>query len=80
MLVYDSQLRGEEMSEIIEAVTGMIEVIADNPASILIVLGFISILLAVLIPVGASAQLLLGGLGFFMMIIGIIVHVLWLQD
>jgi hypothetical protein len=66
------------VSEIIEAITGMIEVIADNPASILIVLGFISILLAIFIPIGASAQVLLGGLGVFMMIAGIILNVLWL--
>lgn len=68
------------MSEIIEAVTSMIEVIADNPASILIVLGFISIMLAIFVPIGASIQVLLGVLGFFMMIIGILVHVLWLQN
>ena len=66
------------MSEIIEAVTGMIEAIADNPASVLIVLGFISILLAIFIPIGVGAQLLLGGLGVFMMIGGIILNVLWL--
>jgi uncharacterized membrane protein YphA (DoxX/SURF4 family) len=68
------------MSEIIEAITSMIQVIADNPASILIVLGFISIMLAIFLPLGASTQVLLGGLGFFMMVIGIIVHVLWLQN
>jgi hypothetical protein len=66
------------MSEIIEAITGMIEVIADNPASILIVLGFISILLAVFIPIGVGTQFLLGVLGVFMMIVGIILNVLWL--
>jgi hypothetical protein len=66
------------VSEIIEAITGMIEVIADNPASILIVLGFISILLAIFIPIGVGAQFLLGGLGVFMMITGIILNVLWL--
>jgi hypothetical protein len=68
------------MSEIIEAVTGMIEVIADNPASILIVLGFISILLAVFLPIGVGAQLLLGGLGIFMMIGGIVLNVLWVES
>jgi len=66
------------MSEIIEAITGMIEVIADNPASILIVLGFISIMIAVLIPIGIGAQLLLGGLGGFMMAGGVILNILWL--
>jgi hypothetical protein len=49
------------LSEIIEAITSMIEVIADNPSSILIVLGFISILIAVFIPIGVATQLLLGG-------------------
>jgi hypothetical protein len=68
------------MSEIIEAVTSMIEVIADNPASILIVLGFISIMLAIFVPIGTGIQVLLGVFGFFMMIIGILVHVLWLQN
>jgi len=67
------------MSEIIEAVADMIQVIADNPASILIVLGFISVLLAVFIPLQIGAQVLLGGLGFFMLIVGIVVHAVWLQ-
>jgi len=67
------------MSEIIEAVADMIQVIADNPASILIVLGFISILLAVFIPLQIGAQVLLGGLGIFMLIAGIIAHAVWLQ-
>jgi len=67
------------MSEIIEAITGMIQVIADNPASILIVLGFLSVLMAVFLPIGIGAQLLVGGTGFLMLIVGIIVHVAWLQ-
>lgn len=67
------------MSLIIEAVTGMIEVIADNPASILIVLGFVSTLLAVFIPIGVGTQILLGGLGVFMIIGGIVLNVLWLE-
>lgn len=67
------------MSEIVEAITDMIQVIADNPASILIVLGFMSTLLAVLVPLGISIQVFLGGLGLLMMIAGIIVHVIWLQ-
>ena len=67
------------MSEIIEAVADMIQVIADNPASILIVLGFISVLLAVFIPLQIGAQVLLGGLDFFMLIVGIVVHAVWLQ-
>ena len=68
------------MSEIVEAIADMIQVIADNPASILIVLGFISILIAVLIPLQVGAQILLGGLGFFMLLVGIIVHAVWLQS
>jgi hypothetical protein len=67
------------LSEIVEAITDMIQVIADNPASILIVLGFMSTLLAVLVPLGISIQVFLGGLGLLMMIAGIIVHVIWLQ-
>jgi hypothetical protein len=68
------------MSEIIEAVTGMIQVIVDNPASILIVLGFISILLAIFIPMGIGAQLLLGGLGIVMIIGGVTLNLLWLDS
>ena len=67
------------MSEIIEVITGMIQVIADNPASILIVLGFLSVLIAVLLPIGIGAQLLLGGTGFLMLVAGIVVHIVWLQ-
>jgi hypothetical protein len=67
------------MSEIIKAVTDIFHVIADNPASILIVLGFLSILIATLVPLQIVAQIVLGGLGLFMVIIGIVVHVLWLQ-
>jgi hypothetical protein len=68
------------MSEIIKTITSMIEVIADNPASILIVLGFISILLAVFIPIGFGAQLLLGGGGVAMIIVGVILNLLWLES
>jgi hypothetical protein len=67
------------MSEIVETIAGMIRVIADNPASILIVLGFISILLAALIPLGVGLQVLFGGLGLLMLIAGIGVHIIWLQ-
>ena len=67
------------MSEIVEIITGMIQVIADNPASILIVLGFISILLVAFLPLGIGLQLLLGGLGFLILITGIVVHIIWLQ-
>lgn len=58
----------------------MIQVIADNPASILIVLGFISILLAAFVPLGIGIQILFGVLGFFMLIAGIVVHAIWLQN
>lgn len=67
------------MSEIIEVITGMIQVIADNPASILIVLGFISIILVAFLPLGIGLQLLFGGLGLLMLIAGIVVHIIWLQ-
>ena len=66
------------MSEIIEAITSMIEVIADNPASIMIVLGFFSILLAIFIPLGISVQIILGGLGLLMLFLGIVLHIIWL--
>jgi len=57
----------------------MTQIIADNPASILIVLGFISLLIAVFIPLSIGFQLLLGGTGALMLIAGIIVHIIWLQ-
>jgi hypothetical protein len=68
------------MSAMLELLSGMVKVIADNPASILIVLGFFALLGGLLIPFGIGVQLALGGLGFFMMIIGVIVHVTWLQN
>lgn len=78
-MIEAAYIRGEkEMSEIIEAITGMIQVVADNPASILIVLGFIGVLVAVLIPIGLGAQLLIGGISFSMLVAGVIVHVVWL--
>ena len=73
-------LLGVKMSEIIEAITGMINIIADNPASILIVLGFIGVVVAVLLPLGIGIQIVIGGLGFFMLIAGIAAHVSWLQS
>jgi hypothetical protein len=66
------------MSEILEAITGMIEVIADNPSSILIVFGFLSVILAVFIPLGIGLQSLFGGLGVLMIIGGVILNVLWI--
>jgi hypothetical protein len=68
------------MSGVIEAVTGMIEVVATNPASILIVLGFLVILIGLFVPIGIGGQILAGGLGVFMMIAGIVVHLIWLQN
>ena len=68
------------MSEVLDIFGEMVKVIADNPASILIVLGFFGILIGVILPLGIGVQMLLGGLGVFMLIIGILVHVLWLQS
>jgi hypothetical protein len=56
----------------------MIEVVADNPSSILIVLGFVAIVAALLVPIGAGLQLILGGLGALMIVGGIALNVLWL--
>jgi hypothetical protein len=68
------------LSGIIDLFAGMVEVVANNPASILIVLGFFGILFSVFLPIGIGVQLLIGGLGFFMLIVGIVVHVAWLQS
>jgi hypothetical protein len=57
----------------------MTQIIADNPASILIVLGFISLLIATFIPLSIGFQLLFGGVGALMLIVGIVAHFLWLQ-
>jgi hypothetical protein len=67
------------LSEIVEVIAEMTQIIADNPASILIVLGFISLLMTVFIPLSIGFQLLLGGVGALMLIAGIIVHIIWLQ-
>ena len=56
----------------------MVEVIADNPASILIVLGFFGILIATFVPL-LGFQTIFGVLGGLMMFTGIVLHVLWLQ-
>jgi hypothetical protein len=45
------------MSNILEAIADIIQIIADNPASILIVLGFISILIAAFVPLQLGLQL-----------------------
>lgn len=62
------------MSEVIEALLGAIKIIADNPASILIVLGFLNILIGWVFSEGWIIAS-----GFFMLIMGIIVHVIWLR-
>ena len=62
------------MSEVIEALLSAIDIIADNPASILIVLGFLAILIG-----WAFSVVLLTALGLFMLITGIVVHVMWLR-
>jgi hypothetical protein len=62
------------MSEIIEALLDSISIIADNPASILIVLGFLSILIGWVFGVPLFIVL-----GIFMLIIGIVVHFMWLE-
>ena len=56
----------------------MVEVIADNPASILIVLGFFAILIATFVPL-PGIQVGLGVLGGLMMVVGVILHIMWLQ-
>ena len=68
------------MSAVLDIFGEMVKVKAENPASILIVLGFFGILIGVFLPLGIGAQMLLGGLGFFMLIVGILVHVLWLRS
>jgi len=68
------------LSEIIEAIAEITQIVADNPASILIVLGFISLLIAAFIPLSIGLQLLFGGVGALMLIVGIIAHFLWLQS
>ena len=67
------------MSGVLDIFGEMVNVIADNPASILIVLGFFAVLIGVFLPLGFGVQMLMGGLGFLMLIAGILVHVLWLQ-
>jgi hypothetical protein len=64
---------------VIDAIAEMIKIVADNPASILIVLGFFSLLIAVFIPLSVGFQLLFGGVGALMLVAGTIAHFLWLQ-
>lgn len=67
------------MSQIIQAITDAIQIIADNPASILIVLGFISVLIAIFVQIETDLRLLLGALGLFMIVLGIYAHFKWLE-
>ena len=67
------------MSEIVEAILKSIKIVADNPSSILIVLGFLAVLLAVFVPIGTSFRILLGVLGLIMMAIGVYAHFKWLE-
>jgi hypothetical protein len=77
-LFYTRCLEVIYVSEVFEAITGMIQVIADNPASILIVLGFVAVVMAVLLPLGLGAQILFAALGVIMLFGGIILHAVWL--
>ena len=61
------------MSEFLEAFFSIFEVVADNPASILIVLGFIATIFG-----WVFETVWLIALGMFMLIIGIAVHLIWL--
>lgn len=44
----------------------------SDPSSLLILLGFIAVIIAVLFPIGAALQFFFGGLGILMIIGGII--------
>ncbi len=57
----------------------MFEMLTENPATVVILLGLIIVLAAFLLPTSIGIQILVGGLGVFMLIIGIIVHAVWLQ-
>jgi hypothetical protein len=67
------------MSNMLEIFAEMVNVVADNPASILIILGFLGILIAIFFPMGLGAQLMIGCTGFLMLVAGIFVHVMWLN-
>lgn len=55
------------MSRVLEAVLGVIETLVDNPASILILLGFMVVLLG-----WVYTEIWIVGLGLFLSIVGII--------
>lgn len=67
------------MSEIVEVILKTIKIVADNPSSILIVLGFAAVLLAVFAPIETGLCILLGVLGLIMMAIGVYAHFKWLE-
>lgn len=58
------------MSRVVEALLGIIEIMVDNPASILIVLGFVAILIG-----WTYSEVWIVALGLFMSIVGIIASV-----
>lgn len=67
------------MAEVVEAILKTIRIVADNPSSILIVLGFVAVLLSIFVPIGIILQFLLGILGLVMMGIGVYAHFKWLE-
>lgn len=67
------------MSEIVEVILKTIKIVADNPSSILIALGFVAVLLAVFAPIETGLRILLGVLGLIMMAIGVYAHFKWLE-
>lgn len=72
-------LRLRFMGEVVEAILKTIRIVADNPSSILIVLGFVAVLLSIFVPIGIILQFLLGVLGLAMMGIGVYAHFKWLE-
>jgi len=67
------------MSEIVETLLKTIKIVADNPSSILIVLGFVAFLLAIFVPTETSLRILLGILGLTMIATGVYAHFKWLE-
>lgn len=67
------------MSEIVEVILKTIRIVADNPSSILIVLGFVAVLLAMFVPIEVGLRILLGVLGLVMIALGIYAHFKWLE-
>jgi len=67
------------MSEIVEVIFRTIKIVVDNPASILIVLGFAAVLLAIFAPIEIGLRILLGVPGLVMKAVGIYAHFKWLE-